>query len=405
VVQGGGSEDAVVELEAADVKHAEVHQLHGAGEREAGVGGQGEALVERLPGSIADLHVEPHPGVGGHGGETPVEALEDHELHLEDLLLSAGAVSDVGKLLELGRVDLLDLGADEEASDPDQLESVLGDGGGDPEEPVYKVHGEVEGLPVQPVHLAHLDQPVEQDGAHPGLEGAVPVQDGLGVLPLVHPGLLLDHQVPDALPVGPAQLRQGGLAPLSIACRLRDEGSEIAPRVSHSRLFPRECLLPPALLTVWGVGGGGRGGGAQEGGARLGLELARQLEGVPEAQVPRAGGRVSRDDVLRVGTEGGQGNTTRIRAGQLNVGKGNSFQVFTLLQVGINCVEVTIDIGLHGVILVVLPLPAEDGGQGLPRVHVPRSQDVGLASGRHSVMSVCILLDGFLFVGRFLLFH
>ena len=34
----------------------------------------------------------------------------------------------------------------------------------------------------------------------------------------------------------------------------------------------------------------------------------------------------------------------RIRAGQLNVGKGNSFQVFTLLQVGINCVEVTIDI-------------------------------------------------------------
>ena len=40
--------------------------------------------------------------------------------------------------------------------------------------------------------------------------------------------------------------------------------------------------------------------------------------------------------------------------------------------------------GLHGIILVVLPLPAEDGGQGLPRVHVPRAQDVGLASGRHS---------------------
>ena len=40
--------------------------------------------------------------------------------------------------------------------------------------------------------------------------------------------------------------------------------------------------------------------------------------------------------------------------------------------------------GLHGVILVVLPLPAEDGGQGLARVHVPCAQDVGLASGRHS---------------------
>ena len=46
------------------------------------------------------------------------------------------------------------------------------------------------------------------------------------------------------------------------------------------------------------MGGGGRGGGAQEGGARLGLELARQLEGVTQAQVPRAGGRVSRDDAL-----------------------------------------------------------------------------------------------------------
>ena len=39
VVEGWGSEDTVVELEAADVHHAEVHQLHGAREREAGVGG------------------------------------------------------------------------------------------------------------------------------------------------------------------------------------------------------------------------------------------------------------------------------------------------------------------------------------------------------------------------------
>ena len=45
--------------------------------------------------------------------------------------------------------------------------------------------------------------------------------------------------------------------------------------------------------------------------------------------------------------------------------------------------------GLHRLLLFVLPLPAEDGGQRLPgvppcRVHVPRAQDVGLASGRHS---------------------
>ena len=52
------------------------------------------------------------------------------------------------------------------------------------------------------------------------------------------------------------------------------------------------------------MGGGGRDGGAQEGGARLCLELAGQLEGVAEAQVPRAGGRVSGDDVLRVGADG-----------------------------------------------------------------------------------------------------
>ena len=54
----------------------------------------------------------------------------------------------------------------------------------------------------------------------------MPVQDGLRILPLVHPGLFFDHEVPDALPVGPAQLRQGGLAPLPSAGRLRDEGSE-----------------------------------------------------------------------------------------------------------------------------------------------------------------------------------
>ena len=68
----------------------------------------------------------------------------------------------------------------------------------------------------------------------------------------------------------------------------------------------------------------------------------------------------------------------------MNVGKGNSFQVFTLLQVGINCVEVTIDVCLHGIIVVVLPLPAEDGGQGLPGVHASIPKNIGLPSGRHS---------------------
>ena len=94
------------------------------------------------------------------GERPPVEALEDHQLHLKDLLLGAGAIGDIGKLLELGRVDLLNLGANKETRDTDQLEPVPRYSGGDPQEPVYKVHGEVECLPVQPVHLAHLDQPV-----------------------------------------------------------------------------------------------------------------------------------------------------------------------------------------------------------------------------------------------------
>ena len=68
--------------------------------------------------------------------EAPVEALEDHQLHLEDLFLGAGTVSHIGELLELWQVDLLDIGADEEAADADELEAVLGDGGRQRKEPV-----------------------------------------------------------------------------------------------------------------------------------------------------------------------------------------------------------------------------------------------------------------------------
>ena len=86
-----------------------------------------------------------------------------------------------------------------------------------------------------------------------------------------------------------------GTAVRSVNLGQKEENHEwysLAPGVSHPRLFPRECLLPSALLTVWGVGGGGRGWGTHEGRARFCLELARQLEGVAEAQVSGAGGRV-----------------------------------------------------------------------------------------------------------------
>lgn len=66
----------------------------------------------------------------------------------------------IGELLELGRVDLLELGPNEEAGDPDELETVLRHAAGDAEEAVQEVHRQVKGLPVQPVLLAHFYQPV-----------------------------------------------------------------------------------------------------------------------------------------------------------------------------------------------------------------------------------------------------
>ena len=57
-------------------------------------------------------------------------------------------------------------------------------------------------------------------------------KDRLRILPLIHPALLLDHQVPDVLPVRPAQLGQGRGAPLTLARRLRDEGSETETKVT-----------------------------------------------------------------------------------------------------------------------------------------------------------------------------
>ena len=174
--ESSGGDDTVAELQAAEVEHGQVHQLHGAGEGEARVGREREAGIHRALGAVQDLHVEPHPGVGSHRTEAPVEPLEDHQLHLQDFLLCAGAVRHVGELLQLGRVDLLNLGSNEEACDADQLEPVLRDGGRDCEEAVNEVDCEVEGLAVEPVYLAHLDQPVQQNSSHAGLQGGVAPQ-------------------------------------------------------------------------------------------------------------------------------------------------------------------------------------------------------------------------------------
>ena len=72
------------------------------------------------------------------------------------------------------------------------------------------------------------------------------------------------------------------------------------------------------------------------------------------------------------------------RAGaiELNVGEGNSLEILALFNVGIDGGEVTIDLRL---LVVVLPLPVEDGWQGLgASIEASGAKNIGLASGRHS---------------------
>ena len=69
---------------------------------------------------------------------------------------------DIGELLQFGRVDLFNLCPDEEAADPNELQPLHGHGGRHREESVYEVHGQVEGLAVELVHLAHLGRRIEE---------------------------------------------------------------------------------------------------------------------------------------------------------------------------------------------------------------------------------------------------
>ena len=72
-------------------------------------------------------------------------------------------------------------------------------------------------------------------------------EDCLCILPLVHPRLLLDHQVPDVLPVRPAQLGQGGGAPLTLARGLGYKGSETETKMMKLvlclNMMQQTCLV------------------------------------------------------------------------------------------------------------------------------------------------------------------
>jgi len=119
VVDGAGRKNRVREWQGSDIKDAKIQKLHHAAKTLTGEEGQNKVLValRGYPvdvGSLVGLHVKLHPRVWSHWGQTPAEPLENDELHVGDFVLWASAVGDVGKFLQLWRVDLLNLGGDEE---------------------------------------------------------------------------------------------------------------------------------------------------------------------------------------------------------------------------------------------------------------------------------------------------
>ena len=65
----------------------------------------------------------------------------------------------------------------------------------------------------------------------------------LRALPAVHPGLLLDHEVPELLAVRPVELGEGRLAPPSRHHRLTHKGSEPAQGKTTSYQLQRDVFV------------------------------------------------------------------------------------------------------------------------------------------------------------------
>ena len=106
---------------------------------------------------------EEHIGAGTRQIEP--KNFQHQVLHPQHLTLVVGVVSDVDELPHVRRVDLLVLAGDEHGGGAHQLQlGSLDRHVG--EEPVDVGHGEVEGLGVELVLLAHLHQPVHQDAPH-----------------------------------------------------------------------------------------------------------------------------------------------------------------------------------------------------------------------------------------------
>ena len=65
----------------------------------------------------------------------------------------------------------------------------------------------------------------------------------------------------------------------------------------------------------------------------------------------------------------------------MDVGEGDPLEVLTLFNVEVDGVEVTVDLA---VVLIILPLPAQDARERLGGVEASVAENIGLSSGRHS---------------------
>ncbi len=95
----------------------------------------------------------------------PVERLEDVAFSLEDLDLRVRRVGTVEEVRGAGGNDLFDLGSDEHAGDPDELELGEGDDALG-EEAVDDVDAEEQRLGQQAEAGVYLDEPVDEDASH-----------------------------------------------------------------------------------------------------------------------------------------------------------------------------------------------------------------------------------------------
>mmetsp|Transcript_31396 Transcript_31396/g.74897 ORF Transcript_31396/g.74897 Transcript_31396/m.74897 type:complete len:221 (+) Transcript_31396:417-1079(+) len=103
----------------------------------------------------------------GHRGpaELEVQGPEHGHLHVQDILLAVGVVRDVHKVLDLGRVDLLELGGNEHGGHTAELELPPGHL---PmrQVPVSEVHRHEQRLRPQAVLPRNLHKPINKNPPH-----------------------------------------------------------------------------------------------------------------------------------------------------------------------------------------------------------------------------------------------